>query len=212
MSQLGPKPFLCATPPRWPVGSHGHWLWHARGHPVAIVDPPFSLCYAPFRASFLAVAAATRGRRCGVPEAGCRGIGKTVPCELRDRPRPLWDFGSLHQEPRVGGTLGALRDGSGGLRSPVPRGDNSGGRGRVLPPPTIPCRVPPTGCVHRGAFWCGQSTRWQVLYVRTGSLSRLQSTTLRRLCGQLLRQQQKGQHPEGGCWSAVSGEQEAEGR
>ena len=75
-----------------------------------------------------------------------------------------------------------------------------------------PVSVPPTGCVHRDAFWCGQCTRWQVLYVRTGSLSGLQFTTLRRLCGQLVRQQQKGQHPEGGCWSAVSGEQEAEGR
>ena len=79
-------------------------------------------------------------------------------------------------------------------------------------PVNHPVSVPPTGCVHRDAFWCGQCTRWQVLCVRTGSLSCLQFTTLRRLCGQLLRQQQKDQHPEGGCWFAVSGEQEAEGR
>ena len=69
MSHLGPKPFLCATPPRWRVGSYGHWsvvrlvivrprasrssshrdercegsglTWHARGHLVAIVVFPF---------------------------------------------------------------------------------------------------------------------------------------------------------------------------
>ena len=74
-------------------------------------------------------------------------------------------------------------------------------------PVNHPVSVPPTGYVVPS-----QCTRWQVLYVRTGSLSGLQFTTLRRLCGQLLWQQQKGQHPEGGCWSGVSGEQEAEGR
>ena len=114
----------------------------------------------------------------------------------------------LHQEPRVGGTLGgALRDGSDGWRSPVPRGENTVCEFFLLLPSNIPCRsrrqvayiVMPSGV--------GQCTRWQVLYVRTGSLSCLQFTTLRRLCGQLLRQQQKGQHPEGGCWFAVSGEQ-----
>ena len=48
---------------------------------------------------------------------------------------------SLHQEPRVGGTLGgALRDGSDGWRSPVPGGDNTGGRVFLLLPSTIPCR------------------------------------------------------------------------
>ena len=31
------------------------------------------------------------GRRCGVHEADCRGIGRTIPCVLGDRPRPLWD-------------------------------------------------------------------------------------------------------------------------
>ena len=37
------------------------------------------------------------------------------------------DFGSLHQQPRVGGTHGRVRrDGSDGWRSPVPRGDNTG--------------------------------------------------------------------------------------
>ena len=53
----------------------------------------------------------------------------------------FWDFGSLHQKHRVGGTHGRVRrDGSDGWRSPVPRGDNTGGRGRVLPPPTIRCQ------------------------------------------------------------------------
>ena len=53
----------------------------------------------------------------------------------------FWDFGSLHQKHRVGGTHDRVRrDGSDGWRSPVPRGDNTGGRGRVLPPPTIRCQ------------------------------------------------------------------------
>ena len=53
----------------------------------------------------------------------------------------FWDFVSLHQKPRVGGTHGrVLRDGSDGWRSPVPRGDNTGERGRVHHPPTIRCQ------------------------------------------------------------------------
>ena len=53
----------------------------------------------------------------------------------------FWDFGSLHQKHHVGGTHGRVRrDGSDGSRSPVPQGDNTGGRGRVLPPPTIRCQ------------------------------------------------------------------------
>ena len=53
----------------------------------------------------------------------------------------FWDFGSLHQKPRVGGTfLCVLRDGSDGWRSPVPRGDNTGEGGSLLLPPTIPCQ------------------------------------------------------------------------
>ena len=52
-----------------------------------------------------------------------------------------WDFGSLHQKPRVRGTFGCVSD---GWRSPVPRGDAN-----VLMP-------------------CGQCTRWLVLYFLTG--------------------------------------------
>ena len=53
-------------------------------------------------------------------------------------PSMFWDFGSLHQKHRVGGTHGHVRrEGSDGWRSPVPWGDNTGGRSRLLPPPTI---------------------------------------------------------------------------
>ena len=56
-------------------------------------------------------------------------------------PSMFWDFGSLHQKHREGGThCRVRRDGSDGWRSPVPRGDNTGGRGHVLPPPTIRCQ------------------------------------------------------------------------
>ena len=53
-------------------------------------------------------------------------------------PSVFWDFGSLHQKHRVGGPPGCeRRDGSDGWRSQVPRGDKTGGRGHVRPPPTI---------------------------------------------------------------------------
>ena len=56
----------------------------------------------------------------------------------------FWVFGSLRQKPRVGGTLGGvLRDGSDGWRSPVPRGDNTGGE--VLYFFRQPSRVSPAG-------------------------------------------------------------------
>ena len=42
-------------------------------------------------------------------------------------PSMFWDFGSLHQKHRVGGTHGRVRrDGSDGWRSPVHQGDNTG--------------------------------------------------------------------------------------
>ena len=56
------------------------------------------------------------------------------------------------------------------------RGDNTGGRGRVHPPPTIRCQSPPTGPEHSGASFCGQCTRWQVVHIQMGSLSGLQFT------------------------------------
>ena len=34
------------------------------------------------------------------------------------------------------------------------------------------CTVPPTGCVHSDALWCGQCTRWPVLYFLMGSTLR----------------------------------------
>ena len=71
------------------------------------------------------------GRRCGV----------IFSCLLRQWQRQrilnelchllldVLGLGSLHQKPRVGGTLGGvLRDGSDGWRSPVPLGDNTGSR------------------------------------------------------------------------------------
>ena len=69
-----------------------------------------------------------------------------------------------------------------------PRAEILGWRVFLLLPSTIPCLSPPTGYVHRDAFWCGQCTRWQVLCVQAGSFSCLQYTTLRRPCCQLLRQ------------------------
>ena len=43
-------------------------------------------------------------------------------------PSWFWDFGSLHQKPRVGGPPGCVRrHGSDGWRSRVPWGDNTGG-------------------------------------------------------------------------------------
>ena len=71
---------------------------------------------------------------------------------------------SLHQKPRVGGPPGCVRrDGSDGWLSPVPRGDNTGGRVRVPPPPIIPCRP-----VTYIAMLCGRCTSWPVLNVLTG--------------------------------------------
>ena len=70
--------------------------------------------------------------------ANCWGSGK------------FWDFDSLHQKPRVGGTLGRVRrDGSDGWQSPDPRGDSTG---RARPPtPSANHRllVPQSGSVHR---------------------------------------------------------------
>ena len=72
--------------------------------------------------------------------------------------RTFWDFGSLHQKHRVGGTPGcAGRDGSNGWRSPVPRGDNTGRRVCLPLPPTIALRDGsfPLLCIVTGSslFW-----------------------------------------------------------
>ena len=72
--------------------------------------------------------------------------------------RTFWDFGSLHQKHRVGGTPGcARRDGSNGWRSPVSRGGNIGRRVCLPPPPTIALRDGsfPLLCIVTGSslFW-----------------------------------------------------------
>ena len=80
------------------------------------------------------------GRRCGVIVADCcgSGSGREILNELCDLLLDVLGVGSLHQKPRVGGTLGGvLRDGSDGWRSPVPRGDNTGGRDHLPPQPAI---------------------------------------------------------------------------
>ena len=80
------------------------------------------------------------GRRCGVIVAHCcgSGSGREILNELCDLLLDVLGLGSLHQKPRVGGTLGGvLRDGSDGWRSPVPRGDNTGGRVYLLSQPSL---------------------------------------------------------------------------
>ena len=85
-------------------------------------------------------------------------------------------LGSLHQKPRVSGTLGGvLRDGSDGWRSPVPRGDNTGGRDHLPPQPTIAFqsrRHVPNTVMDRG-----RSTSWQVSVHPDGSSSGVCSGT-----------------------------------
>ena len=44
-----------------------------------------------------------------------------------------------------------------------------------LPPTNV--SFPPTGREHSDASWCGQCTRWQVVYIQTGSFSRVFSGT-----------------------------------
>ena len=88
----------------------------------------------------------------------------------------FWDFGSLHQKPRVGGTIGGvLRDGPDGWRSPVTRSDNTG-RGEFF-------------CVFRQPSSAGPSDMFRTSLrildsVRDGlsSTSRRVPTLLRR-CG-----------------------------
>ena len=110
--------------------------------------PAFS-CLSLFLLLFLSIG---RGRH--VPAPGGRDVGsnaraptqelvlgtdpRTGSCRYPSGRSMFLDFGSLHQKPRVGGTHGRVcRDGSDGWRSPVPRGDNTGGRDRPPPPPII---------------------------------------------------------------------------
>ena len=55
----------------------------------------------------------------------------------------------------------------GGRRSP--RATILGGRDCLPLPPTIAARSRRLGCVHSDALWCGQCTRWLVLYFLKGS-------------------------------------------
>ena len=115
-----------------------------------------------------------------------RRSGREILNELCDLFLDVLGLGSLHQKPRVGGTLGGvLCDGSDGWRSPVPRGDNTGGRVHLPPQPAIAFSVPPTDSVHRDASF--------IMCIVTGSsffwdFGSLYSTTLRRHSSQLLRQ------------------------
>ena len=121
----------------------------------------------------------------------------------------FWDFGSLHQKPRVGGTHGCVRrDGSDGWRSPVPRGDNTGGRDHLPSSASHRFPVPPTGPVHRdgslfpcivtgsSVFWDFGSLHRKASRRPSGQLLRQRHTqrkTLRRPCRRLLRQRQAQQ-------------------
>ena len=73
--------------------------------------------------------------------------------------------GSVHHKHRVGGTHG--RDGSDGWRSPVPRGQYWGARS-CTSSANHRLQVPPTDSEHRDGSFCGQCTRWVVLYFLDG--------------------------------------------
>ena len=60
---------------------------------------------------------------------------------LQVSPSMFWDYGFLHQEPRVGGTHGRVRrDGSDSWRLLAPQDDGTGVRDCLPLPPTIACR------------------------------------------------------------------------
>ena len=65
------------------------------------------------------------------PEADCRGSGRTVLCELWDRFRPL-GLGYFRSHASAGHLVFSTTSAN------------------------HPVSVPPTGCVHRDAFWCGR--------------------------------------------------------
>ena len=105
-------------------------------------------------------------------------------------PLAVWDFGSLHQKPWVGGTFcRVLRDGSGGWQSPVPRGRQYWGASSSTSSPTIVClsrRLVPNLVMDSlsGLFWDFGSLYQRRCGVVSDALSRQpssSSTSLRRL-------------------------------
>ena len=79
-------------------------------------------------------------------------------------PSVFWDFGSLHQKPRVGGqffvnfVMGLM---VGDRRFP---GATILGARFSTSSANHPVSVPPTGPEHSDASWCGQCTSWQFPY------------------------------------------------
>ena len=93
-------------------------------------------------------------------------------------PSMFWDFGSLHQKHRQ----------SAGLRVVCVLMDQMVGDRRFPGASILGVEVvyflrqpsllgPPTGPEHSDASWCGQCTRWQVVYIQTGSFSLVCSGT-----------------------------------
>ena len=88
-------------------------------------------------------------------------------------PSKFWDFGSLHQKPRVGGTHGCVRrEGSDGWRSPVPRGDNTGRSRPSTSSANHRLPLPPTGPVHRDGSFFLRIVRGASVFWDFGSLLR----------------------------------------
>ena len=139
------------------------------------------------------------GRRCGVIVADCCGSGSSreILKELCDLLLDVLGLRVLASEAsRVGGTLGGvLRDGSDGWRSPVPRGDNTGGRDHLPPQPAIAfqSRRQIQYIVTASFIMCivtGSSMFWVFgsLYSTTLRRHSLSVRTLRRPWCRLLRQ------------------------
>ena len=120
------------------VGPHFKLSCRARLCPlVAVTRLEEKRCFRPLR-----------------PKRWCFLIACGFAVSFFDRPRPkdrfssagipsmFWDFGSLHQKHRESaGPHGRVRrDGSDGWRSPVLRGDKTGGRVGLPRPPTIRCQ------------------------------------------------------------------------
>ena len=88
------------------------------------------------------------------------------------------DFGSLHQKHRESAGLQlvcVVMDQMVGDRRPPGASILGVEVVYVLRQPSL--TGPPTGPEHSDASWCGQCTRWQVVYIQTGSFSRVCSGT-----------------------------------
>ena len=90
---------------------------------------------------------------CGCFVSLCEGAGPGADFFPQVSPSMFWDFGSLHQEPRVGGPLGCVRrDGSDGWDR-WSAGRQYLGVRSCISTANHRLPVPPTGCEHRGALW-----------------------------------------------------------